>query len=432
MQWLKKLLAPRFSPQGAADAVVAQAKQALGADLLSVVAYGSWAVGEYMEGHSDLNLLLVARRLDADALKRLSPLSRSWGAQERLKVQFFSPPELRRLAEAFPLEFADMAETRKVLHGEDPFGRMEASASRLAYELEVEARSTLARFRHRWLLGPGGDAEARALASATVGWLFPILRGLLRLRKRRPPRQRVRLIEEVCRQSRLSRRTLLQAHDLRYGRKNAERIDLPGLMERLLSELERVVELTGKAGQEGGAEGAPERERAERPERGERAERPERERGERGERGDRRSRFGGLRPGFDRNKALAEVRQLIGEASQKKRWEPKEPERFVSDELSRDASLSASARFGWDRAWQPERRARGWAPPAAPAPEPAKDDDDELFDQGSTEGAPEAGEGGEAAPEAVGQPAGDAAAAPLGAEAGGPGEEGSGSSQGAA
>lgn len=394
MQWLKKLMAPAFTPQGAADTVVAQAKAALGADLISICAYGSWAVGEYMEGHSDLNIVLVARRLDADTLRKLAKVSRGWNHWPLLKVVSFSPFELKRLAEAFPLEFADMAETHKLLHGEDPFGRMEASSSRLAYELEVEARNALVRFRNRWLLGRGGEAEAREVAAATMGWLFPVFRGLIRLKRRKPPRQRIRLIEEVCRQFKFSRRTLLQAHDLRYGRKNAERIDAPGLMERLLGELERVVEIAGRGsqdepGQAAGSpdrEAAPERERSSErsSERGGDRDRGDRDRGDRGERGDRGDRDRGRRPmrgGGDRSKMLVEVRSMMTDAGQKKRWEPKEPERFVSDELSRDANLPASARFGWDRAWLPERRARGYAAPVVAKDDVETEDDEGLMDE---------------------------------------------------
>jgi hypothetical protein len=64
---------------------------------------------------------------------------------------------------------------------------------------------------------------------------------------------------------------------------------------------------------------------------------------------------------------MGQVRQMIQEASQRKKWEPKETERFQSDEFSRDLGLTLSARFGWDKAWQPERRAKGYVPVA---PEP--------------------------------------------------------------
>jgi hypothetical protein len=358
MQFLKRLFARRFDPAAAAEQCVQGFKAALGNDLVSVAAFGSWAVGEYVDGHSDLNILVVTQRLDPDTLKKLAPAVAAV-TQPACRPLVFGQAELRRFAEAFPLEFQDMAETRKVLTGQDPFQRLEGSNARLAEELESEARNRLIKFRQRWLQTGGLEEPARQLAVATIGSILPLLRGLLRLKKRKPPRQRVRVIEDACRQFRLSRRTLLQAHDLRYGRKNAGRIDAVGLLDRLLSELERLAEISSKAREEDG--GLPSSERGERGDRGERGERRERER---------------RRPlGGDKNKRLAEVRQAVADAGAKKRWEPKEPERFVRDEMARDTNLSLAARFAWDRAWQSERRAKGYVPvkPAEiepPAPEP--------------------------------------------------------------
>lgn len=372
MQFLKRLFARRFNPAAAAEQTVQTFKAALGPDLASVAAFGSWAVGEYVDGYSDLNLLVVTRRLDAEIIRKMAPAVAAV-AGPKCRPLVFSQIELKRFAEAFPLEFQDMAETRKVLHGEDPFGRVELSSARLAEELESEARNRLIKFRQRWLLTGGHEGPSRELATSTIGAILPLLKGLLRLKRRKAPRQRVRVIEDACRQFRLSRRTLLQAHDLRYGRKNAGRIDSVGLLDRLLSELERLAEISVKLREEemGAPAGSHERGDRERGDRGER-DRGDRDRGDRGrDRGERR------RPslGGDRSKRLTEVRQAISDAALKKRWEPKEPDRFISDDMSRDTHLSLAARFAWDRAWQADRRAKGYVPvkpaePEPPAPEP--------------------------------------------------------------
>jgi hypothetical protein len=360
MQFLKRLFARRFDPAAAAERTVQAFKAALGPDLASVAAFGSWAVGEYVDGYSDLNLLVVTRRLDADVIRKMAPAVASV-AGPKCRPLVFSQVELRRFAEAFPLEFQDMADTRKVLHGEDPFGRLEISSTRLAEELESEARNRLIKFRQRWLLTGGAEAASRELAASTIGAVLPLLKGLLRLKKRKAPRQRVRVIEDACRQFRLSRRTLLQAHDLRYGRKNAGRIDSVGLLDRLLSELERLAEISVKLREEELPSSGQARERSDRGERGDR---------ERSDRGDRRSERHRRPVGGDRNKRLAEVRQAVADAALKKRWEPKEPERFVSDEMARDTALSLAARFAWDRAWQADRRAKGYVPVKPPEIEP--------------------------------------------------------------
>ncbi len=73
---------------------------------------------------------------------------------------------------------------------------------------------------------------------------------------------------------------------------------------------------------------------------------------------------------------------MIVEAGQKKRWEPKDPERFLSDETARDSSLSAGVRFAWDRAWQPERRKKGYvAPKPVEAAAPVQTEEEAWADE---------------------------------------------------
>ena len=382
MNFFQRLFARRFDANATATQAAESFKKALGPDLVGVLAFGSWAVGEYVEGHSDLNLIVVCKRLDADVLKRLTPATRAL-RHPLLTVRFFNQNELRRFAEAFPLEFQDMAESRKLLVGEDPFARLDVPSVHLAFELLSESRVRLIKFRQKLVQGVGMDlAEARVLVGSTLGAILPMLRGLIRLKKRKPPKQRVRVIEEACKLFRLSRRTLLQAHDIKYGRKNADSIDAVGLLERLREELERLAELCAKLHEEGGgaavsassSEGRSEGRNDGRSEvrndgrsEGRDNGREHRGSGEREHRGRDRDRdHGGRRsPGLggDKNKRLAEVRQLIIEAGLKKRWEPKEPERFLSDDVARDTALGVGIRFAWDRAWQPDRRKTGYVAP---------------------------------------------------------------------
>jgi hypothetical protein len=396
MNWLKRLFGgASASPDEAINEATDTARAALGPDLVAAFAYGSYATGEYIEGHSNINLLLVTRRLDPDTLKKLAAVAAKWKRFSALKPLFFSVPELKAYSESFPMEFGDISENRQLIGGEDLFQKIEPSHARLAEELESEIKNRLIKLRQRYLLSGGDEDTTRQLLAATAGSLFPLLRAFLRLKKRKPPRQRVRLIEEACRAYRFSRRTLLQAHDLRYGRKNAERIETWPLFEKIIQELTLMAELAAKAVESGPARPAAE----ERPERGgaregreggERSER--RDRGPRRERDRQESQRGG---GGDRSAKMAQVKQLIGEASQRKKWEPKEVERFQSDEFSRDLGLTLSARFGWDKAWQPERRAKGYVPVAVEPVAVEEPSYEEEFGEAATaeEGSQGPGEG---------------------------------------
>ena len=53
MNFFQRLFARRFDANATATQAAESFKKALGPDLVGVLAFGSWAVGEYVEGHSD-------------------------------------------------------------------------------------------------------------------------------------------------------------------------------------------------------------------------------------------------------------------------------------------------------------------------------------------------------------------------------------------
>src|SRR5688572_8921919 len=108
MNWFTRLFAGRqASPADAVAESTDSARAALGSDLVAVFAYGSYATGEFVEGHSNVNLLFVTRRLDPETLKKLAPVAAKWKKFSSLKPLFFSLPELKAYSESFPMEFGD-------------------------------------------------------------------------------------------------------------------------------------------------------------------------------------------------------------------------------------------------------------------------------------------------------------------------------------
>src|SRR5438034_11259904 len=81
--------------------------EALGPRLRSVVLYGSAARGDFHEGTSDLNVLLVLEDLDPATLETLSPSVARWCAKGHHAPRLFSPALIAESADVFPIEFLD-------------------------------------------------------------------------------------------------------------------------------------------------------------------------------------------------------------------------------------------------------------------------------------------------------------------------------------
>src|SRR5579859_5777315 len=143
-------------------------EQAAGPNLLSVVLYGSAASGEFHTQHSDLNLLCLFERLDAETLKRINPLTRRWARKGHAPPLVFQASRLAEAADVFAIELMDIKASHKVLHGSDLVAGIEVPMTLHHLQVERELRHNLVRLRQHYLASDGGRKAILALMTASV------------------------------------------------------------------------------------------------------------------------------------------------------------------------------------------------------------------------------------------------------------------------
>ena len=154
---------------------------AYGEALRSVVLYGSAARGEYREGQSDLNLLVLLSSTDPPTLRRGSALARAWAAENNPPPLLMSEAEFRGSADVFPMELADIRDANVVLHGADPFVGMEIRPEDLRLQLERELKGAWIRLRTRYLTDSGDAAAFQPVLLKSLSTFLVFFRTVLRL-----------------------------------------------------------------------------------------------------------------------------------------------------------------------------------------------------------------------------------------------------------
>lgn len=154
---------------------------AYGEALVSVVLYGSAARGEYREGVSDLNLLVLLADTDARTLRRGSALARAWAAENNPPPLLMTDAEFRGSADVFPMELADMADAHVVLHGENPFHDLEIRPDDLRLQLERELKGSWIRLRTRYLSDSGDAKTFQPMLLKSLSTFLVFFRTVLRL-----------------------------------------------------------------------------------------------------------------------------------------------------------------------------------------------------------------------------------------------------------
>jgi predicted nucleotidyltransferase len=168
--------------------LVGRLKEAAHANLEAVILYGSAARGEFVEGHSDLNVLCVMGSLAAEELKRVAPTVMWWTRDLKEPAPlFFSEKELRESADVFAIELLDMQKEHRVLFGKNVMAGIHVPTNLHRVQVEHELRTALLKLRQHYVLS-GGDVNTLANVMAkSISSVKTLLRHALIAFGEQPP-----------------------------------------------------------------------------------------------------------------------------------------------------------------------------------------------------------------------------------------------------
>jgi hypothetical protein len=167
-------------------------------ELVSVVLYGSAARGDYREGISDLNILVLLDAMDPAVIRRGTELARAWASEGNPPPLMLSDAEWRASADVFPIEYGDMRDAHVVLHGENPFDNLVIDWEHLRLQCEHELKSKQIQLREQYLLLASDSAGLGNLLTHSFPTFLTLFRAGLRLARAEVPRDPLLAIEAVA------------------------------------------------------------------------------------------------------------------------------------------------------------------------------------------------------------------------------------------
>lgn len=180
------------------DDLVKQLRQVHGASLTAVVLYGSAASGEQITGHSDFNVLVIVSAIDLTQMRTLGQTMRAWQEAGNPPVLVLTEQEWRRSADIFPMEYADILERHRLLHGTIALNDLVVDLRDLRLQTEQEAMGKLLRLRRGLMVAGTDTARQTDLLRSSFSALLVIFRAVLRLHGVTPERDAVRVIQDVA------------------------------------------------------------------------------------------------------------------------------------------------------------------------------------------------------------------------------------------
>lgn len=222
--------------------LVESLKGAAGANLKSVILYGSTVSGEFQGKHSDVNLLCVFERLDPGELEKLSPPVAKWMTGQRTPPLLFTLDELRRSTDVFAIELLDIQREHRVLFGENTVASLEIPTGLHRAQVEHELRSRLLLLRQRFLEAPRDGEKLLDLMTSSISTFAVLLRHALIVLGEPPLSTKRQVIERVGAILGFDSTGLLAALDLREGKRPRSQVDGVSSFRAYLEGMARVVD----------------------------------------------------------------------------------------------------------------------------------------------------------------------------------------------
>jgi predicted nucleotidyltransferase len=168
-----------------------------GADLVSVILYGSAAGSDFDPGKSDINLLIVLTSMDIELIAKSAALQEKF-ARRRFGGPIFMDREyIARSLDSYPMEFLDMKECHHLLHGEDVLCSLTPEPEHLRLQVERELKGKWLHLLREFTIVRKSKMRLLRLAGLSLKSFLPVFRALLKLKGAIIPPNRKDLLKEI-------------------------------------------------------------------------------------------------------------------------------------------------------------------------------------------------------------------------------------------
>ena len=227
-------------PEDKIKEFVEKVRVAAGANLESVILYGSAASGDYHPAFSNVNLFCVLRDGSYAKLRALAPVVKWWERQKQPPPLFMTREELERSTDVFTIELIDMKQHHRVLWGDDVIEGLQIPMRLHRVQVEYELREKLILLRQRLLLAGDNEREVRELLLRSVASFATLFRhALLALGENAPVAKRDAVVQLAARLG-LDATAIEQVLDVREHKANRRKLNAAKIVGGYLEAVEKV------------------------------------------------------------------------------------------------------------------------------------------------------------------------------------------------
>jgi hypothetical protein len=236
----------KMVPEKKISDFVGRLRAAAGANLESVILFGSAVAGDFHPEFSNVNLFCVIRDSSFTALQALAPAVKWWDKQKQQPPLFMTRAEVERSTAVFTIELIDMQRHHRVLFGQDVLQGLSIPANLHRVQVEYELREKLALLRQHSLLASGNNSRLWELMLRSVSSFATLFRHSLIVLGYDAPVGKREAVQALSKQIGFDDSAVLQVLDVREQKSDRGKFDVANVFSRYLAALEQVTAAVDK------------------------------------------------------------------------------------------------------------------------------------------------------------------------------------------
>jgi hypothetical protein len=143
--------------------------------------YGSYVSGSFVRGVSDINVLIILEEIDAAKIESFGKAAHRTMRRHKITPLILTRKEFNNSADVFPMEYFDIKENNRVIHGVDETESLSLTMKNLRHQIEDRLRGEIASLRQLIIASRGRRRVLGRYLKLWAGSLNAVFRGLLRL-----------------------------------------------------------------------------------------------------------------------------------------------------------------------------------------------------------------------------------------------------------
>lgn len=229
--------------------LVRRLKESSGANLRTVVLYGSAASGEFRPKHSDLNILCLLRQTNAADLGHLREAAQWWSKRGHTAPLVFTLDELERSADVYAIELLEIKSRRNILFGEDVFASIDVPMAQYCQQLERELRHNLVRLRQGYISTFHRPRDLVRIMTRSASTFAALFRHALVALGEEPPATKREAVERLSTLLGFTTTSFWELFKVRAGDSSEKSLDAELIFRDYLETVTRAVdEITARLG----------------------------------------------------------------------------------------------------------------------------------------------------------------------------------------